>query len=238
MVGRRRQQRRVQVAAVDDPVRRAVIALRVTDGDAGDVASIGRPANANALRGDDPRQQTVLKTEPDQNAGRIGRELNPGSGFLEARRLFQHAHPEAGLRQRKRRGQSADTGARNDDRGCRSHGASTSCDASRRGRVSQCAFRGPRLEEVEFGVVTIEGRAVGADDFLLAPHIQEDVRMVEGRQCADAHEALGADLDDGDAQIVMEMGNRVFCHDYILANVDLVTGRFQARTIAGKRCNS
>ncbi len=43
-------------------------------------------------------------------------------------------------------------------------------------------------------------------------HVEEDMRMVERRHLADAHELLGADLDDRHAGGVVEMGNDALRH--------------------------
>jgi hypothetical protein len=95
----------------------------------------------------------------------------------------------------------------------------------RRVRIPQGAFRRFCFEGVKIRIVAIESGTIGADDFIIAPHIEEDMRVVEGRKRADAHESLSADLDDRHAQIIVEMGNPVFCHDYILASVNVVNGQ-------------
>src|SRR4051812_38789552 len=48
--------------------------------------------------------------------------------------------------------------------------------------------------------------AIGAQDVVVAAHVDEDVRVVEGGRRADAHELPGADADDLDARVVVEMG--------------------------------
>jgi len=59
-------------------------------------------------------------------------------------------------------------------------------------------------------IVAIESRAITADRLSVVAHVDEDVRMIERRQRADAHELLGADLDCADARLVMKMGNGVW----------------------------
>ena len=85
------EQRRLQVAAMDDPIGRTVILLRAADGKARQIAPGGRLANADGFRGDQTRPQSLFEAELDQNARRIGGKLEPGSSLLEPRRLFQHA---------------------------------------------------------------------------------------------------------------------------------------------------
>lgn len=85
----------------------------------------------------------------------------------------------------------------------------------------------------------IKRRAIGADNFVVVSHIKKYMRMIEGRQRADAHEALSADLDDRHAQIIMEMGNDFFGHDRIFSRaLHSAVGVMPARTIAGKQCDS
>ena len=66
------EQRRLQVAAMDDPIRRTVILLRAADGKARQIAPGGRLANADGFRGDQMRPQALFEAELDQNARRIG----------------------------------------------------------------------------------------------------------------------------------------------------------------------
>lgn len=65
---------------------------------------------------------------------------------------------------------------------------------------------------VELGVVAEQRGAIFADDFGIVAHVAEDMRMVEGRPCADAHEFLGSDLDHRNTGIVLEMRNDVIGH--------------------------
>src|SRR5580704_7777523 len=72
--------------------------------------------------------------------------------------------------------------------------------------VGKRAFRRAGRMRVEGRVETIECRAIGADELVVVPHVAEDMRVVEWRQRADAHELPGADLDHGDAGVIVEMG--------------------------------
>src|SRR5437762_8793453 len=74
------------------------------------------------------------------------------------------------------------------------------------------ALGGLCLMAVELGAVAIERRAIRADEFVVAAHVAEYMRMVVGRGRADAHEFLGADLDHGDAGVVVKMRNGVVGH--------------------------
>src|SRR5690242_17740709 len=69
------------------------------------------------------------------------------------------------------------------------------------------AFGRPGLPRTELWVVAVEGRAIRADDLVVAAHVEIDMRMVERRQGADAHELARADLDHRNAGIIVEMGN-------------------------------
>src|SRR5271154_4441805 len=66
-------------------------------------------------------------------------------------------------------------------------------------RVGQGAFRRPCGLGSKLWVVTVERRAIGANVFSVIAHVAIDMRMIERRQRADAHEFPGADLDDRDA---------------------------------------
>ena len=71
----------------------------------------------------------------------------------------------------------------------------------------QFAFRWARLVGRQRGVVAIERRAIGAHILKIVAHVAEDMRMVLWWQRTYAHEFLGADLDDRNAGVVMEMRN-------------------------------
>src|ERR1700761_2661556 len=78
--------------------------------------------------------------------------------------------------------------------------------------VGQHAFRRPGFTGLEVGGVTIERRTIGADDLVVVAEIEKDVRVVEGWVGAHAHEFLRADLDDGDAGIVVKVGDDMIGH--------------------------
>src|SRR5690242_11273741 len=81
------------------------------------------------------------------------------------------------------------------------------------------AFRRERWVGVKFRIEPVERRAIRADDFVVPAHVAEDMRMIEWRFCADAHESLRTDLDNRDAWIVMEMRNDVLDHDCSLEGI-------------------
>ena len=75
----------------------------------------------------------------------------------------------------------------------------------------------------------VKGRARGADNLVIAAHIKKDMLMIEWRQRSNAHETLGVDLNDRNVQIIMEVGNRCFCHDTISSReLTFAFGRIQA----------
>jgi hypothetical protein len=76
----------------------------------------------------------------------------------------------------------------------------------------QYAFRRARLVGRQRGVVAIERRAIGAHILNVLARVAEDMRMVLWRQRTDAHEFLGADLDERNAGLVVEMRNDFVCH--------------------------
>jgi hypothetical protein len=83
---------------------------------------------------------------------------------------------------------------------------------------------------VKTGVVAIEGRAIGAYDLMLVPHIEENMRMIKRRFGTDAHELMGADLDYGYTEVIVKMGNDVIRHVFCLAYF----GECYDVTIAGR----
>jgi len=85
-------------------------------------------------------------------------------------------------------------------------------------------------------VETIERRAIRADELVVVAHVAEDMRVVERRQRADAHERLGADLDYGDAGVIVEMGYDPVRHGFAFALRDFEL--MSAGTIAVNRSDS
>ena len=57
-----------------------------------------------------------------------------------------------------------------------------------------------------------QGRAIGADDLRLMPHVEIDVGMIVGRRRAHALEFLDADLDPVDALVVHQMRHERLSH--------------------------
>ena len=85
-------------------------------------------------------------------------------------------------------------------------------DNSRSANVVKFAFRWACLARRQRRVVAIERRAIGAHILNVLAHVAEDMRMVLWRQRTYAHEFLGADHDDRNAGLVMEMRNDLVCH--------------------------
>jgi hypothetical protein len=56
-------------------------------------------------------------------------------------------------------------------------------------------------------------RAIGADRVIVLAHVDENMRMIERRQSADAHEFLGADPHLRNARLVVKMRRAVRGHD-------------------------
>src|SRR5205807_5582984 len=66
---------------------------------------------------------------------------------------------------------------------------------------------------MEMRVVDIMRRAIGADGIVIVAHVDENMRMVEGWQSADAHEFLGADPHLRNARLVVVMRHAMGGHD-------------------------
>src|SRR3954470_48546 len=80
------------------------------------------------------------------------------------------------------------------------------------GLVLQHAFRRARLAGAEVGGEAIQRRTIRADDFVVVAEVEKHMRMVERRVGADAHEFLRADLDHGNAGIVVEVRDDMIGH--------------------------
>ena len=63
------------------------------------------------------------------------------------------------------------------------------------------------------GIVRIKGRAIGADELGIVPHIEIDMRMIVRRARAHALEFLDADPDPAGALVVDEMRHQRLRHD-------------------------
>jgi len=151
------------------------------------------------------RAQPIAQSEIDQRARGIGRELDAGAGLLEPLGLLQDGDAKAVARERQRGGETANAGPGDNDGARGRQDTRSGRDLNR--RVGQGAFRRTRRVRRERRIVAIERRAIGADVFGVVAHVTKHMRMIERRLGADAHEFPGADLDDRDAQIVVEMGN-------------------------------
>src|SRR5690606_8835086 len=80
------------------------------------------------------------------------------------------------------------------------------------GGLGPQAAGGLGLGRPERRIVAVEGRAIRADDLRLIAHVEEDVRMVEGRAGADAHELPHADRDRLDTPVVAEVRHHLIGH--------------------------
>jgi hypothetical protein len=78
--------------------------------------------------------------------------------------------------------------------------------------VNQDALGRAGFSGLEVGRKAIKRRAIGAYDFVVVAEIQEYVWMVERRIGAHAHEFLRADLDDGNAGIVVKVRDDLIGH--------------------------
>src|ERR1700704_6222683 len=75
--------------------------------------------------------------------------------------------------------------------------------------IFQHAFRRPGFAGGKVGGVAVQGRAIGADDLVVVAEVEENMRMIERRISADAHELLRANLNHGHASIVMKVRNNM-----------------------------
>src|SRR3954454_1021941 len=92
--------------------------------------------------------------------------------------------------------------------------------------VFQHAFRRARLAGGKIGGKTVQRRAIGTDDLVVIAKVEEDVRMVERRVGAHAHELLRADLDYRDAGVVVEVRDDMVGH--LVFTLDGNDGRTQS----------
>jgi hypothetical protein len=76
----------------------------------------------------------------------------------------------------------------------------------------QRAFRRPRFIGLKRRIVAVKRRTIRANVFIVVAHVAKDVRMIEWRHGADAHEFFSADLYLGNANIIMEVWNDGFGH--------------------------
>ncbi len=118
-----RQQRRLQIGAMDDPIGRpGAKCSGIAERQAGDFTAALRAHDADGIghggAGTEPRP----KSEIDQHPAGIGRQLQAGAGLLESLHLFQNDDAKALSRQRKGCRQSSDPGPGNDDRAGCGHG--------------------------------------------------------------------------------------------------------------------
>jgi hypothetical protein len=75
------------------------------------------------------------------------------------------------------------------------------------------AIWGIALIRGKIGIMKIEGRAVRANNLIVAAHIEIDMRVIMRRLCAHAVEFPHADMNFLDADIIAEMWYSVPRHD-------------------------
>jgi len=78
--------------------------------------------------------------------------------------------------------------------------------------VGQHAFRRAGFAGLEVGGVAVKRRAIRADDLVVVAEIKKDMWVIERRVGADAHEFLRADLNDGNAGIVVKVRDDMIGH--------------------------
>ena len=81
--------------------------------------------------------------------------------------------------------------------------------------IVEFAFRRARFVRSQCRVVSIERRAIGTHILHRVAHIAIDMRMVLWWQGTHTHKFLGADPDDRNAEVVMEMRNDFVRHSGI-----------------------
>ena len=72
------------------------------------------------------------------------------------------------------------------------------------------------MPRAELFIVAVERRAVGADHLTIVAHVEEDVGMIEGRTCSDAHELANANADRPMSGGVVEVGRSGIGHGKVL----------------------
>ena len=114
----RLEQHRLQIAAMDHPIGRAVAFLGGgAERRAREHAGGLRVHHPQLLGSDDVALQWLAEPERDQDARGIGRELNAGADLFQALRLLEHGDAKSALGDRQGRGEPADARAGNDDGG-------------------------------------------------------------------------------------------------------------------------
>jgi hypothetical protein len=78
--------------------------------------------------------------------------------------------------------------------------------------ISHHAFRRPGLASGKVGGVTKQGRAIGADDLVVVAQIEKNMRVIERRIGAHAHELLRTDLNERNAGIIVKVRNDMIGH--------------------------
>ena len=209
-----RVQRGLQIGAMHHPIRRAGAA----SGDfpelqARHFSAAAHAHQADGLGRDGAPCEPGLQSQRDQHAAGVGRELKASADFVETLGFLQNDDAKSSCRERERGGQSPDSGTSNED-GARSGHAT----ARSGGLVLDHAFRRPGLASFQVGGETIKRRAIGADDLVVIAEIEKDMRVIERRIGAHAHELLRADLNDRYAGFVVKVRNDMVGHYIHLAS--------------------
>jgi hypothetical protein len=152
--------------------------------------------------------EPFAEAKREQHAGGIRRELDAGTDVREFGRFLEHCDVKAGACQRKRRAQTADacTGDDNGSRGSR-HGPFLLLKLSRSRRIGLVA---PRADRARGRADTALSNR--ADDLVVAAHVEKNVRMIEWRFRAHAHEFARTNFDLRQARVVVKMRNDMVRH--------------------------
>jgi hypothetical protein len=112
-----RQQAVLQIRAVDHPIRRAVTESSRRAGRNRDDGTPGpRRHHGNGVGQHQLRGKNGFEPQFDEDARGIRRQLQAGADFEQPFRFFQNGDTKTACRERERGRQSADAGARNDNR--------------------------------------------------------------------------------------------------------------------------
>jgi len=132
--------------------------------------------------------------------------LNAGADFAQPLGAFANDGAEAAGGKCQRCGQTADTGAGDDDVTPFGHGLLSPLPANGSGRrgLERMTWR-IGFARLQSRIVSIQSRAIGTHLFVGLAHIEKYMRVVERRSCADAHELPDTDRDRRHAAVVLEM---------------------------------
>ena len=152
--------------------------------------------------------QRVAEAERDQDARRVGRELDAGAGLLQALGLLVDRNPKPGCAIASAAVSPpmpapATMTVREEGHGVTLRGRGL----RRRPLPAARTPAGVRRAGSRRRIVAEQRRAIRTDDLVGVAHVEKDMGVVERRQRPDAHELVRADLDDRHAGRVVEMGN-------------------------------